>query len=262
MEPSLAVLRLGIVLGLLLLLALAEARWPRRRDDFARRWRWPANLGLGVLGSLLLRLLPLAPIGAAFWAQRAGIGLSFWLQLPGWAAWTLALLGLDLALYVQHRALHELRWLWPLHRVHHADIVLDVSSGLRFHPLELLGSQLWKCAVVVALGAPPLAVLVYEVLLGASALWMHANLDLPTRLDALLRRLIVTPDVHRVHHSVHRDEHDRNYGSVLLLWDRLFASYCPHPRDGQQRMRIGLDRYRDAADQRLTALLRHPWSRR
>lgn len=261
MELPPPVLRFLVFSGLLLLFALCEARWPRRPEALERRRRWPANLGLGGSGMALLALLPLAPVGAAAAARAAGFGLFAGIALPGWVEVLLTLLVLDLALYAQHRALHEVPRLWPLHRVHHADLRVDVSTGLRFHPIELLASLLWKCAVVALLGAPPLAVLGYEVLLGAASLWMHANLRVPERVDAQLRRLIVTPDVHRVHHSIHRDEHDRNYGSVLLVWDRVFASYCPQPREGQRTMRIGLTQFRAAADQRWWALLRHPWLR-
>lgn len=253
-------LRFLIFLALLLTLAALEARRPRRRVDPQRRRRWPPNLGLVALGSLLA-LLPLAPVGAALWAQQAGWGLLPALPLPAAAQFVLALLLLDLALYAQHRALHEIAWLWPLHRVHHSDVVLDVTTGVRFHPAELLLSLVWKCAVVVALGASPLAVVVYEVLLSAFALWSHANLRLPPALDLALRRVVITPDWHRVHHSVHRDEHDANYGSVLTGWDTLFRSHVPQPREGHEGMRIGLTRFRRPEAQRWSALLAQPWRR-
>lgn len=259
MTAALAALRVASFLGGLVLLAWLEQRRPRRPEPPERGRRWPANLGLGGSGMLLVALLPVAPVATALWAQARGLGLGPLLGLPPLLHGLLSLLVLDLAIYAQHRALHELPRLWPLHRVHHADVVLDVSTGLRFHPLELLLSQLWKCSVVLLLGAPPLAVLAFEILLGLGSLWTHANLDLPERWDRRLRHWIVTPDVHRVHHSVHREEHDRNYGTLLLVWDRLFGSYRPQPAAGHLGMRIGLRQYRSRRHQVLPALLRHPW---
>lgn len=258
-------LRLAIFLGLLLALALLEQRHPRRDADPRRRQRWPVNLGLAATGSLvlaLLALLPLAPVGAALWARQAGWGLLPATGLPDWAQWMLALLVLDFALYLQHRAFHEIALLWPLHRVHHTDIVYDLTTGLRFHPAELVLSLLWKCALVVALGAPPAAVLLYEILLSSFSLWSHSNLRLPLAVDARLRRWLITPDWHRVHHAVARQEHDHNYGSVLTLWDRLLRSEQAQPREGHAAMRIGLEHWREPAAQRWGALLLQPWRRR
>lgn len=250
--------RAGVFFGLLALLLALEARFPRRTTDPQRRRRWPANFGLVAIDSGLLLLMPLVAMSAAVLAQRQGLGLFNWLQGPplveGLAAWLL----LDLAIYWQHRWLHEIRWLWPIHRVHHSDVEFDTTTGLRFHPFEILGSMGFKIVVVVALGAAPLAVLVFETLLSSFSLFTHANLRLPARLEAALRRVVVTPEMHRVHHSIHRDETDSNYGNVLSAWDRLFRSYRAQPRDGHVEMRIGLPEYRDPTEQGLWPLLAQP----
>lgn len=204
----------------------------------------------------MLALVPVAAVGTAFWAQAHGWGLLNAVNLPAWSEIAIAWLALDGAIYWQHRSFHEIRALWPLHRVHHSDTEFDTSSALRFHPAEILLSAAYKSGVALALGAPPLAVLLLETTVNGFALFNHSNLRLP--FDALLRKLVVTPDVHRVHHSVHRAETDSNYGSSLLLWDRLFGSYTPQPRDGHERMRIGLEEFRDGPAQKLTALLAQP----
>lgn len=251
-------LRLAIFLGLLLALIVLERAFPRRRSPMQRSLRWPSNLGLVVVDSALLSLLPLAAIGTALIAQTRGWGLFNLLHLPLLLAGALAWLVLDCAIYWQHRALHEVRGLWPLHRVHHSDIEFDTTTALRFHPLEILLSMLWKMLVVLLLGAPPTVVLAFEIALNGFALWSHANLSYPPWLDRALRPLILTPDMHRIHHSVHRAETDSNYASVLTLWDRLFRSYRPQPLDGHGRMRIGIGEFRSEPEQGLGALLLQP----
>jgi sterol desaturase/sphingolipid hydroxylase (fatty acid hydroxylase superfamily) len=251
-------LRAAIFVGLLLLLGALEPRWPVRLSDPQRPLRWTSNFALVLLGSVIILALQLSLLGVALGAQRAGFGLFNQVSAPAWVEIGLALLLLDLAIYAQHRAFHEWRWLWPLHRVHHSDVEFDVTTGLRFHPGELLLSQLYKAAVVALIGAPWLAVLLFEIALSSFALITHANLRLHPRLEAILRSLLVTPDMHRTHHSTHRDEHDANYGNVLSLWDRLFRSHVPASREPHRSMRIGLPEFRVPAHQHLPALLMQP----
>lgn len=255
-----ATLRLAAFLGAFALLALLEAAWPRRTRRLGRARRWPANLAVVALSAALLRLVvPAGAVGAALAAEARGVGLLPWLGLPTWAAVPLAVVLLDLAIYLQHVLFHAVPALWRLHRMHHADLDLDVTSGLRFHPLEMLLSLALKLAVVTALGAPPLAVVAFEVLLNASAMFSHANLRLPERLDHALRRLLVTPDMHRIHHSLDPRETNSNYGFNLALWDRLFGTYRPQPGGGHGGMTLGVAQFRDPAEQRLARMLTQPW---
>lgn len=253
-------LRVGVFVGLLLLLALAEWRWPRIRARPDRARRWPVNLGLGVLNTVVLRLLtPVLAYFVAIWAEAHGVGLFNRFAVPVWLSIGGSLLLLDMTIYWQHRLLHRLPWLWRLHRVHHTDVALDVTSGLRFHPLEILFSLAVKVAVVVALGAPPVAVLVFEVLLSSFSLFTHTNLAIPVAVDRVLRTLVVTPDMHRIHHSVLREEHDRNFGFNASWWDRLFGSYRDQPGQAQAELRLGLEDFRQAQQQRFPAMLTQPF---
>lgn len=256
-------LRLAAFAGVLAAMLVWERRRPRRQA-FAggRAQRWGANLGLVAIDAALLRLIfPLAAVGAAALAETRGWGLLNAFALPGWLTLAIALVVLDLAIYAQHVAFHKVPLLWRLHRVHHSDVDLDATTGLRFHPVEIVLSMAFKVALVTAVGAPVLAVILFEVGLNALAMFNHANVRLPPGADRLLRRLIVTPDMHRVHHSVHRDETDSNYGFNLSLWDRLFRTYRAQPRDGHETMTIGLDAFRDPADGRLGRLLTQPLRR-
>ena len=248
--------RLGLWLGALVLMGLLEQALPRRNEPLRRSMRWPANIGLVVISSVIGALLPFTALMTALWADRHQLGLMNAISLSPLVAVPIAWLLLDAAIYWQHRWMHTIPLLWRLHRVHHSDTAFDASTALRFHPLEILLSLLYKCALIIALGAPPLAVFLFEVLLSGAALFNHANLRL--RGDAWLRRVIVTPDMHRIHHSVHRAETDSNYANVLSLWDRLFRSYTPQPRDGQTRMQIGLEEFRGDDQQTLPSLLRQP----
>ncbi|HSF65007.1 MAG TPA: sterol desaturase family protein, partial [Paracoccaceae bacterium] len=227
-------LRLGVFLAVLAVMAAWELAAPLRRAEVPRVIRWSNNIGLVALDTAIVRLVfPLAAVGVAAWAQGAGFGLLQWLALPGWLAVPLAMVALDLGIWAQHVLFHKVPWLWRLHRVHHADTHFDVTTGVRFHPIEILVSMAIKMALVAALGAPVLAVLLFEIMLSAGALFTHANLSLPARMDAALRRVIVTPDMHRIHHSVRRVETDSNYGFNLSVWDRLFGTYRAVPQDGQ-----------------------------
>lgn len=255
MEPS--TLRLLIFVAVLGSMLLLERLLPRRSQAPERARRWSANFGVQLVNLLCLRLLfPGAAVGVSYWAEQQQLGLlqgaAIWWALP------LCLLLLDLAIYAQHVASHKWAWLWRLHRMHHSDTFIDASTALRFHPLEILLSMVWKSALIIALGAPVLAVLIFETLLNASALFNHANLRLPAALDRLLRWIIVTPDMHRVHHSVHPEETDSNYGFNLPWWDRLFGTYRAQPRDGHLQMQIGLRSFRSAEDGRLDRLLLQP----
>jgi sterol desaturase/sphingolipid hydroxylase (fatty acid hydroxylase superfamily) len=251
-------LRLGSFAAVLALMAVSEVLAPRRALAVGRARRWPANLGMAALSTLLLQLAPAAAVGVAIAGEARGSGLLRALELPGWAAGLAALLLLDLAIYLQHVLFHALPALWRLHRVHHADLDLDVSTGVRFHPLEILLSQGIKLGAVAALGAAPAAVLAFEVLLNASALFNHSNLRLPAQLDRALRWLLVTPDMHRVHHSVLRSETDSCFGFALPWWDYLFGTYRAAPAAGHERMAIGLREFRDPRELGLLRMLLQP----
>lgn len=252
--------RLGVFVSVLVLMAAWELFSPRRAQAHGRAARWPSNLGIVVLDSLVVRVLfPAGAVGAALWAEAQGWGLLRLLEAPLWLALPLSVVLLDLAIWAQHVVFHHVPALWRLHRMHHADTEFDVTTGLRFHPVEIVLSMLIKIAVVVVLGAPAVAVLVFEVLLNASAMFSHGNVRLPARLDALLRRVIVTPDMHRVHHSAIREETDSNYGFCLSVWDRVFGTYRPEPRLGQEGFTIGIETFRDPAELRLDRMLTQPF---
>jgi sterol desaturase/sphingolipid hydroxylase (fatty acid hydroxylase superfamily) len=260
-----AVIRLSVFLGLFALLALAErlAPGPSARRPVASRWL--ANWGLVIIDAAALRLLavalPLLAIGAALDAQAMGWGLFNALAWPGWLEGLLAVLALDLAIWFQHMVTHKVPVLWRLHRVHHADTEVDVTTAVRFHPVEIALSMLFKIGVVYLLGPAPVAVLVFEVVLNGMALFSHANLALPPGLDRALRLVVVTPAMHRVHHSVDRDEHDSNYGNALSLWDRLFGTYRAEGAGGPDGIVTGLKAWRDDRPSRLGWLLLLPFRR-
>lgn len=237
-EPA---IRLAAFFGIFALMAIWEAAAPRRARLHTRLQRWTANLGLVVLNGILLRLIfPLAAVGFASFAAERGWGLLNAFMLPDWVTLVLAVVALDFAIWVQHVMFHAVPALWRLHRVHHADPDFDVTTGARFHPVEIVLSMLIKFSVIAVLGAPAAAVLVFEVLLNATAMFNHANLKLPAGIDAGLRRLLVTPDMHRVHHSTEVIEANSNFGFNLSIWDRLFGTYRPAARLPQESMEIGV----------------------
>jgi len=253
-------LRLGAFLGVFLAVALWEGLVPRRRPNLQRGARWPHNLGLLLVDIAVLRLVaPGAAIAAAVAGEARGWGLLNALGLSAWLAIPLAVVLLDLAIYFQHVTFHAVPALWRLHRVHHSDLDVDVTSGTRFHPIEILISTAVKCGAVVAIGAPAVAVLVFEVLLNATAMFNHANARLPERLDGRLRWLVVTPDMHRIHHSVVYNESASNFGFNLAWWDRLFGTYRAQPAAGQEGITLGVDAFRSPADLRLDRLLVQPF---
>jgi sterol desaturase/sphingolipid hydroxylase (fatty acid hydroxylase superfamily) len=250
-------IRLGCFLGVLLVMALWETLTPRRQQAIGRFRRWPNNIGLVVLDTLAVRLLfPLTSTGMAFLAQSKGWGLFNLLPLPAWLAVPAAVLLLDLIIYGQHVAFHAVPALWRLHRVHHADLEFDVTTGLRFHPAEILLSMAIKFTAIAALGVAPLAVLTFEIILNATSLFNHSNIRLP--LDSVLRLIVVTPDMHRVHHSIDRRETDSNFGFNWPWWDHLFGTYRPQPAFGHQGMMLGIDRFRDPRELRLDRMLWQP----
>ena len=255
-EPALRGVAFVVVLvGLVAL----QQRWPSRGDG---RWsrRQLVNLGLVALDTAVVRLLfPIMSVGCAVWAEARGVGLFNATDWPAIVEIVVALLALDLVIYFQHRLLHRVPILWRAHRVHHSDLAFDVTLGVRFHPLEIVLSQLLKLATVAVLGAAPIAALLFEIVLQGGSLFTHADLALPPELDRTLRRWIVTPSVHRVHHSIERDETGSNFGFNLIWWDRLFGTYRAQPRRAEATMPIGLDAFRDPAEQGLLALLVQPF---
>jgi sterol desaturase/sphingolipid hydroxylase (fatty acid hydroxylase superfamily) len=238
--------RLGFFLGVFGLMAMWELVSPRRSLRMSKVLRWTNNIGLVVLNTVILRLLfPTAAVGIAIFTTNNGWGIFNYFEVPSPLAVCLSVLALDLIIYFQHVMVHAVPTLWRLHRVHHADIDYDVTTGSRFHPLEIILSMLVKSAAIVVLGAPPLAVVVFEVVLNAMAMFNHGNVRLPLGIDRVLRLLVVTPDMHRVHHSVEGNEANSNFGFNLSLWDRLLGTYIDQPREGHEGMTIGLDEYRE-----------------
>jgi sterol desaturase/sphingolipid hydroxylase (fatty acid hydroxylase superfamily) len=256
-EPA---VRFAAFLGVFAVVAGWEALAPRRTRRFGRRERWPHNLGLLALDVVLLRVVaPGAAVGVALAGEAHGWGLLHALALPAWAGLMLAVVLLDLAVYFQHVLFHAVPALWRLHRVHHADTDFDVTTGTRFHPIEILVSVAIKCAAVAAIGAPAIAVVVFEMLLNATAMFNHANGTLPESVDRRLRWLVVTPDMHRVHHSIAALEMNSNFGFNLPYWDHLFGTYRAQPANGHAAMTIGLDDFRDRREVRLDRLLLQPF---
>ncbi|WP_421723412.1 sterol desaturase family protein [Bauldia sp.] len=253
------VIRVAFFLGVLIVMAVWEAAVPRRRREIPRLLRWSNNLGVVVVSALLVRLaFPIVAVGFALYARENGWGLFNVVDVPAWIAFVVSVMALDLAIYLQHVMFHAVPALWRLHRMHHADLEIDVSTGLRFHPVEILLSMVIKLGVVAALGPPPIAVLVFEILLNATAMFNHANVKLPLGFDRVLRWFVVTPDMHRVHHSIHPNETNSNFGFNLPWWDRLFGTYRPQPKDGHERMTIGIEQFRTRRDLWLDRMLIQP----
>ncbi len=257
-----AVVRLLMFTGVLGGLALAEHLWPRRGRALGRVQRWPHNLALVGVGTLAVRVVaPAGVVTAALFAESRQWGVLRTLDAPAVIAWVVGVLALDLTVYAQHVAMHAQPWLWRLHRVHHADPDVDVTTGVRFHPVELVLSLGLKAAVAVLVGVPAGAVVLFEILLNATSMFNHANLRLPVAADRLVRLLVVTPDMHRIHHSVNRREADSNYGFNVPWWDWLFATYRPTPLLPHESMPLGVGSLATAEDQRLDRLLVQPLRR-
>jgi sterol desaturase/sphingolipid hydroxylase (fatty acid hydroxylase superfamily) len=256
-EPA---IRLTFFGGMLIAIAVWEAAAPQRRRVVSRWVRWPSNLGIVVLNTVLLRaVFPVAAVGLAIVGEEHGWGLLNNLALPLWMKIAVAILLLDLAIYLQHVMFHAVPALWRLHRMHHADLDFDVTTGARFHPIEILLSMGLKLAVVAALGAPAAGVLLFEIALNATAMFNHGNLRLPQGVDHVLRWIVVTPDMHRVHHSAVPNETNSNFGFNLPWWDRLLGTYRAQPAAGHEGMTIGLDGFRDPGQLRLDRMLVQPF---
>lgn len=253
-------IRIGFFFSVLVAMMGWEALAPRRTRTLSRWSRWPSNLGVVALNTLLVRLVfASAAVGFAALTESRGWGLLNVLELPRWLGFVIAVVALDLAIYLQHVMFHAVPALWRLHRMHHADLDLDTTTGARFHPIEILLSMVIKFAVIAALGAPPVAVVIFEVLLNATSMFNHANVRIPAGLDRLLRWIVVTPDMHRVHHSIIRSETNSNFGFNLPWWDRLLGTYQAQPLDGHEGMTIGLDSFRDPKHLRLDRMLVQPF---
>ena len=260
MSPGLEVaVRMGCAALVFAGMALWEWRAPRRALPVGRKGRWFGNLGLLAIDIVAVKLLvPTAAVGVALIAAEHGWGLLPLFHVPFWAAVPLSIVALDLIIYGQHLVFHRVPWLWRVHRMHHADVEIDVTTGVRFHPIEILLSLGIKIAAVLALGAPATAVVLFEVLLNATSMFNHSNVRLPPRLDRLARWLIVTPQMHEVHHSADRAETDSNFGFNLPWWDRLFGTYREKPVTGENVV-IGLPAFRDASERKIHRLLSQPF---
>jgi sterol desaturase/sphingolipid hydroxylase (fatty acid hydroxylase superfamily) len=253
-------LRLTAFLSIFALLAVCETLWPRRPLTAPKPRRWLVNLAIIALNSVVVRFaFPLAPFGLAAMAQTSGWGLFNRFGVDGWLELLASLLLLDLVIYFQHRLFHRTPLFWRFHRMHHTDLDLDVSSGIRFHPVEIALSLLIKMAAVLLLGVAPLSVLLFEILLNATSMFSHTNMRLPLGIDRRLRLFVVTPDMHRVHHSVIPRETDSNFGFNLPWWDRLFNTYRAQPREGHDLMTIGLREFRELDKLGLRHLLLLPF---
>ena len=239
-------IRLGFFFGIFAVMALWELAAPRRRLTQPKAVRWANNIGLVFFNSFLVRLVfPLAAVGMAVFAREQGWGVLNYFAVPYWLAVIAAVVVLDFFIWLQHVMVHAVPALWRLHRMHHADLDFDVTTGARFHPLEILLSMLIKFAVIAVLGPPVLAVIVFEVLLNATSMFNHSNVRIAAGVDRVLRLFVVTPDMHRVHHSVEDDETNSNFGFNLPWWDRLFGTYRAQPRAGHEGMTIGIRTFRD-----------------
>ena len=253
-------IRMACVAGILAAMVVWEMACPRRRHEIPRRLRWTGNLGIVVIDTIVLRLVfPVAAVGLALVAEERGWGLFNAVDAPVWLAFVASVLVLDLSIYLQHVMFHAVPAFWRLHRMHHADLEFDTTTGVRFHPVEILLSMGIKLAVVAALGPPAAAVLVFEVLLNATSLFNHGNVRIPAAVDRILRWFVVTPDMHRVHHSIHRSETNSNFGFNLPWWDRLLGTYRDQPSKGHEAMTIGIEQFRGRGDLWLDQMILQPF---
>lgn len=253
-------IRLGAFSVVFLLMAVWEIAAPRRTATIGRKTRWPGNIGIVVVDTVLVRILfPMTAVAFALYGEKSGFGLFNVWPVASWLAVPASVVVLDLVIYGQHVLFHAVPVLWRFHRMHHADLEFDVTTGTRFHPIEIVLSMLIKFAVIGLLGAPAVAVLLFEILLNATAMFNHANARLPRPIDRVLRWLIVTPDMHRVHHSVAWPELNSNFGFNLPWWDRMFGTYRADPAVPHERMAIGLASVRDPCEQRLDRMLTQPF---
>ena len=255
-------IRLGCFSGLFLILALGEFLKPRLAATDSKASRWRSNLGLTLLNTLLVWFTGLlTPVAVAHFAEQREWGILHQVEAAGPVKIVVAILILDFLIYGQHVLFHKIPLCWRLHRVHHTDLNFDLTTGVRFHPFEILLSLLIKITAIPLVGAPVLAVLIFEILLNGSSLFNHSNLFLPLKVDRIARKFIVTPDMHRVHHSVLPYETDSNYGFNFPWWDRLFGTYRDQPEAGHEGMRIGLEEFRNSDSLKFPALLAQPFTR-
>ena len=255
-----AIFRLAAFAGIFLLMVVLEALFPRRQLDYDRLIRWPGNLLITMLNTFAARLIvPLGAVGFALAMENRSIGLFNALQLTEPVVFFASLVLLDFAIWLQHLVFHRVPMLWRIHRMHHTDNDIDVTTGARFHPFEIVLSMLIKVSLIGALGIPAIAVLWFEVILNTSAMFNHANVKLPLVVDGLLRKLIVTPDMHRVHHSSNDKETNSNFGFCLSIWDKVFGTYTAQPEAGHKGMTIGLADTQDINSQRIDKMLAEPF---
>lgn len=239
-------IRMSIFFGILIVMALWEVVAPRRASTVSKTIRWVNNLGLVFFNSFLLRVIfPAAAVGMATFANANGWGIFNYYEVPFWVTVVVSIIIMDFIIYLQHIMVHAVPALWRIHRMHHADLDFDVTTGARFHPLEIILSMLIKFATIVVLGPPVIAVVIFEVVLNATAMFNHSNVRMPLGLDRVLRWIVVTPDMHRVHHSIEDDEANSNFGFSLPWWDRLFGTYRDQPRAGHEGMTIGIRKFRE-----------------
>ncbi len=256
-EPA---IRLSIFLGIFAAVAICETLAPRRRRSLTRFARWPSNIGVVAVNTLVVRLVfPTAAVGLALLGEARGWGLLNLIDAPFWLSVIISVVVLDCVIYLQHVMVHAVPALWRLHRMHHADQDFDVTTGARFHPIEIVLSMVIKLAAGAALGPPALGVLIFEVLLNATSMFNHGNWKIPLGVDRVLRLIVVTPDMHRVHHSIVPRETNSNFGFNLPWWDRLFGTYRDQPAAGHEAMTIGIEQFREPADQRLDKMLIQPF---
>lgn len=254
------VIRMAMMLGVLAIMATWEWVAPRRALSVSKAYRWSNNFGVIALGTLLTRLVvPAGAVGLAVFVESQGWGLLQVVNLPLWLTVLIAIVVLDFTIWAQHVMFHAIPTLWRLHRMHHADLDIDVTTGLRFHPLEILLSFGIKATVIVALGVPAVAVLLFEIILSSLAMFNHSNVRMPLAVDRVLRLLIVTPDFHRVHHSWYPHETNSNFGFNLSIWDRIMGTYRAQPDDGHDGMTIGINQFRDPKWERLDKMLIQPF---
>lgn len=255
-----SVLRLGVFLGFFVVLAVLELLIPRRRLRYSKIQRWASNIGLSIFNTIFLRIvIPIAGVGTALLASDKSWGLLSQIELPVWLSALIFIILFDVTIYWQHRIYHKVPILWRFHRMHHTDMDYDFTTGSRFHPLSILISTLIKVGLILLWGPPAVVVVLAEVILNATSMFNHSNIKLPVWLDQRLRKVIVTPDMHRIHHSVERREHDKNFGFNLSCWDRLFSSYLENAEKDQTEMDIGIKGFQDKKSLNMFTLLFQPF---
>jgi len=255
-EPS---IRLSFFAGIFLVMALWEVFTPRRKRSHTRLARWPSNIAISFLNTAVLRVaFPTAAVGLALLGEENGWGLLNQVGMPAWLSFLVAVLVLDFVIYLQHLLFHAVPLLWRFHRMHHADLDIDVTTGARFHPIEIVLSMIIKLAIIAALGPPAVAVIAFEVLLNATSMFNHSNVKLPLAFDRVLRLIVVTPDMHRVHHSILPKETNSNFGFNIPWWDRLFGTYKAQPEKGHEGMTIGIEQFRKPRELWLDRMLTQP----